>query len=181
MDPMGSRATFTAMSLRRPCCRSCSAARSAIARPDRVLRVRHSCPPTSTDGENRDRYEWQNPCFRIRRHHRSRRLFSFIPGPAASEANQVLNIAGGPYDIENFRAKTTVVFQNMVPTSQYRAVGHPMGIVICDSLLDKAAVAAGIDRMEIRRRNLISDDAYPAARRPVSRCMTYLIRHVSRS
>ena len=89
--------------------------------------------------------------------------YSAYPRTSCVEANQVLNIAGGPYNIENFRAKTTVVFQNMVPTSQYRAVGHPMGIVICDSLLDKAAVAAGLDRMEIRRRNLISDDAYPAA------------------
>ena len=89
--------------------------------------------------------------------------YSAYPRTSCVEANQVLNIAGGPYNIENFRARTTVVFQNMVPTSQYRAVGHPMGIVICDSLLDKAAVAAGIDRMEIRRRNLISDEAYPAA------------------
>tara|TARA_Y100001970_G_C14258995_1_gene877935 strand:- start:9351 stop:11654 length:2304 start_codon:yes stop_codon:yes gene_type:complete len=89
--------------------------------------------------------------------------YSAYPRTSCVEANQVLNIAGGPYNIENFRAKTTVVFQNMVPTSQYRAVGHPMGIVICDSLLDKAAAAVGMDRMEIRRRNLISDDAYPAA------------------
>ena len=89
--------------------------------------------------------------------------YSAYPRTSCVEANQVLNIAGGPYAIENFRAKTTVVFQNKVPTSQYRAVGHPMGIVICDSLLEKAAVAAGIGRMDIRRRNLVPDDAYPAA------------------
>ena len=89
--------------------------------------------------------------------------YSAYPRTSCVEANQVLNIAGGPYVIDNFRAKTTVVFQNKVPTSQYRAVGHPMGIVICDSLLEKAAVAAGIDRLEIRRRNLVSDDAYPVS------------------
>lgn len=89
--------------------------------------------------------------------------YSAYPRTSCVEANQVLNIAGGPYVIDNFRAKTTVVFQNKTPTSQYRAVGHPMGIVICDSLLEKAAVAAGIDRMEIRRRNLVSDDAYPVS------------------
>jgi carbon-monoxide dehydrogenase large subunit len=89
--------------------------------------------------------------------------YSAYPRTSCVEANQVLNIAGGPYVIENFHAKTTVVFQNMVPTSQYRAVGHPMGIVICDSLLDKAANAVGIDRMEIRRRNMVSDDAYPVS------------------
>jgi aerobic carbon-monoxide dehydrogenase large subunit len=89
--------------------------------------------------------------------------YSAYPRTSCVEANQVLNIAGGPYVIDNFRAKTTVVFQNKVPTSQYRAVGHPMGIVICDSLLEKAAVAAGIDRLEIRRRNLVADDAYPVS------------------
>ena len=105
---------------------------------------------------------WQNPAFEFD-DITAAGAYSAYPRTSCVEANQVLNIAGGPYNIENFRAKTTVVFQNMVPTSQYRAVGHPMGIVICDSLLDKAAVVAGIDRMEIRRRNLISDDAYPAS------------------
>ena len=73
--------------------------------------------------------------------------FSAYPRTSIVEGNQVLNIAGGPYRVGGFRGKTTVVFQNMVPISQYRAVGHPMGIVACDSLLEKAAVAAGIDRV----------------------------------
>ena len=88
--------------------------------------------------------------------------FSAYPRTSIVEGNQVLNIAGGPYRVGGFRGRTTVVFQNMVPISQYRAVGHPMGIVACDSLLEKAAVEIGIDRLEIRRRNFIPDDAYPA-------------------
>ena len=88
--------------------------------------------------------------------------FSAYPRTSIVEGNQVLNIAGGPYRVGGFRGKTTVVFQNMVPISQYRAVGHPMGIVACDSLLEKAAVKMGIDRLEIRRRNFIPDDSYPA-------------------
>ena len=88
--------------------------------------------------------------------------FSAYPRTSIVEGNQVLNIAGGPYRVGGFRGKTTVVFQNMVPISQYRAVGHPMGIVACDSLLEKAAIEMGIDRLEIRRRNFIPDDSYPA-------------------
>lgn len=87
--------------------------------------------------------------------------YSAFPRTSIVEGNQVINIAGGPYRIPHFRGKTTVVFQNMVPISQYRAVGHPMGIVACDSLLEKAADAIGIDRLEIRRRNFVSDDSYP--------------------
>lgn len=88
--------------------------------------------------------------------------FSAYPRTSIVEGNQVLNIAGGPYRVGGFRGKTTVVFQNKTPISQYRAVGHPMGIVACDSLLEKAANEMNIDRLEIRRRNFIADDAYPA-------------------
>ena len=88
--------------------------------------------------------------------------YSVYPRTSIVEGNQVLNITGGPYRIKNFRGSTTVVFQNLVPISQYRAVGHPMGIVACDSLLEKAANAAGIDRLDIRRRNFVADNAYPA-------------------
>jgi len=87
--------------------------------------------------------------------------YSAYPRTSIVEGNQVLNIAGGPYHVGGFRGKTTVVFQNMVPVSQYRAVGHPMGIVACDSLLEKAAGTLGIDRLEIRRRNFVPDDGYP--------------------
>ena len=87
--------------------------------------------------------------------------YSAFPRTSIVEGNQVINITGGPYRIPHFRGKTTVVFQNMVPISQYRAVGHPMGIVACDSLLEKAADAIGVDRLEIRRRNFVSDDSYP--------------------
>ena len=87
--------------------------------------------------------------------------YSAFPRTSIVEGNQVINITGGPYRIPHFRGKTVVVFQNMVPISQYRAVGHPMGIVACDSLLEKAAEVVGIDRLEIRRRNFVSDDSYP--------------------
>ena len=88
--------------------------------------------------------------------------YSAYPRTSIVEGNQVLNITGGPYRIKNFRGSTTVVFQNLVPISQYRAVGHPMGIVACDSLLEKAANAASIGRLDIRRRNFVADSAYPA-------------------
>ncbi len=87
--------------------------------------------------------------------------YSAYPRTSIVEGNQVLNIAGGPYKIGGFKGRTTVVFQNKVPVSQYRAVGHPVGIVACDSLLEKAAENLGIDRLEIRRRNFVPDDGYP--------------------
>lgn len=88
--------------------------------------------------------------------------YSVYPRTSAIEGNQVVNLCGGPYDFKNYRARTSVVFQNKTPTSQYRAVGHPVAVTVTEGLVDMAAAELGIDPVEIRRRNLFADDAYPA-------------------
>ena len=87
--------------------------------------------------------------------------YSVYPRTSAIEGNQVVNLCGGPYDFSNYRARTTVVFQNKTPTCQYRAVGHPIAVAITEGLVDMAAAAIGMDPVEIRRRNMYADDAYP--------------------
>ena len=88
--------------------------------------------------------------------------YSQYPRTSVFEANQILNITGGPYRHKHYRARATVVYLNKVPTSQYRAVGHPIGNSVGEHLVDLAAAALGIDPIEIRRRNVMPDDAYPA-------------------
>lgn len=88
--------------------------------------------------------------------------YSMYPRTSAIECNQVLNLTGAPYNIENYRARGRVVFQNKNLMCQYRAVGHPIAMAVADGLLDEAAAAIGIDPVEMRRRNLIADDAYPS-------------------
>ena len=87
--------------------------------------------------------------------------YSVYPRTSAIEGNQVVNLCGGPYDFANYRAQTTVVFQNKTPTCQYRAVGHPIAVAITEGLVDMAAAGIGMDPVEFRRRNLYRDDAYP--------------------
>jgi len=87
--------------------------------------------------------------------------YSVYPRTSAMEGNQVVNLCGGPYDFANYRCTTTVVLQNKAPTCQYRAVGHPIATAVTEGLMDLAAEALGMDPIEIRRRNLIRDDAYP--------------------
>lgn len=87
--------------------------------------------------------------------------FSMYPRTSAIEANQVLNLTGAPYVMENYRANAKVVFQNKNLMCQYRAVGHPIAMAVADGLLEDAAHEIGMDVVEIRRRNLIPDDAYP--------------------
>lgn len=87
--------------------------------------------------------------------------YSVYPRTSAIEGNQVVNLCGGPYDFANYRAKTTVVFQNKTPTCQYRAVGHPIAVAVTEGLVDMAAAELGMDPIEIRRRNMYADDIYP--------------------
>ncbi len=89
--------------------------------------------------------------------------YSMYPRTSAIEANQVVNLVGGPYVTPNYRARARVVFQNKNVTCQYRAVGHPIACSVTEGLVDLAARRIGMDPVEIRRRNLIRDDAYPCA------------------
>ncbi len=89
--------------------------------------------------------------------------YSAYPRTSAVEANQVVNLFGSPYACPNVRARSRVVFQNKAVMSQYRAVGHPIATAVTEGLVDLAASRLGLDPVEIRRRNLIADDAYPCA------------------
>jgi len=89
--------------------------------------------------------------------------YSMYPRTSAIEANQVVNLVGGPYVTRNYRARARVVFQNKNVMCQYRAVGHPIACSVTEGLVDLAAAKIGMDPVEIRRRNLIADDAYPCA------------------
>ncbi|RTL48988.1 MAG: xanthine dehydrogenase family protein molybdopterin-binding subunit [Bradyrhizobiaceae bacterium] len=89
--------------------------------------------------------------------------FSSFPRTSVVEGNQVVRLIGAPYRFKNYRAELTVVFQNKVQTSQYRAVGHPIACAVTERLVDMAAARAGLDPFDIRSKNLIPDDAYPCA------------------
>ncbi|MGZ3410499.1 MAG: xanthine dehydrogenase family protein molybdopterin-binding subunit [Xanthobacteraceae bacterium] len=88
--------------------------------------------------------------------------YSVYPRTSGIEANQVVNLVGGPYTCMNYRARARVVFQNKNVMCQYRAVGHPIATQVTESLVELAAAKIGMDPLEFRRRNLIPDDAYPA-------------------
>ena len=87
--------------------------------------------------------------------------YSMYPRTSAIEANQVVNLVGGPYATKNYRARARVVFQNKNVMCQYRAVGHPIACSVTEGLVDLAAAKIGMDPVELRRRNLIPDDGYP--------------------
>jgi len=87
--------------------------------------------------------------------------YSVYPRTSGIEGNQVVNLTGGPYKHQHYRAKMNVVFTNKNVTCQYRAVGHPIAVALTEAIVDLAAAKLGMDPAEFRRRNLIPDDAYP--------------------
>jgi len=87
--------------------------------------------------------------------------YSAYPRTSVTEANMVINMTGAQYPIANYRASARVVFQNKNLMAQYRAVGYPIAAAVSERMVDKAAAAAGLDPVELRRRNLAPDNAYP--------------------
>ena len=67
----------------------------------------------------------------------------------------------GAYDIPNYYSDLKVVFTNKTIVTPVRGAGRPQGIYVAERLIDLVARELGIDRLEIRKRNLIPPDAFP--------------------
>ncbi len=65
------------------------------------------------------------------------------------------------YDVQAIDLSTNAVFTNTAPTSVYRGAGRPEAIYFIERMIDHAAKVTGIDRVELRRRNLIKPSAMP--------------------
>jgi carbon-monoxide dehydrogenase large subunit len=87
--------------------------------------------------------------------------YSVYPRTSGIEGNQVVNLTGGPYKHQKYKARMHVVFTNKNVTCQYRAVGHPIAVALTEGIVDLAAQKLGMDPADFRRANLIPDDAYP--------------------
>jgi len=70
-------------------------------------------------------------------------------------------LLAGLYRTPAIHVEVTGVFSNSVPTDAYRGAGRPEACYVLERLADKAARELGLDRAEIRRRNLIPKEAMP--------------------
>jgi aerobic carbon-monoxide dehydrogenase large subunit len=80
----------------------------------------------------------------------------------------------GPYRVPAYRGRVRVVLTNKTPCGTYRAPGRFEGTAAREHLLDVAADQIGLDRFELRRRNLLTRDEIPH-RRPIATLGTDLI------
>jgi len=67
----------------------------------------------------------------------------------------------GPYRVPSYRVRFRDVYTNATPTSPYRGAGRPHACFVMERTLDAIAAELGLDRVEVRRRNLIQTDEFP--------------------
>ncbi len=67
----------------------------------------------------------------------------------------------GPYAIRSVDARAEGAFTNTAPNEPYRGSGRPEATYMIERAMDVLAGRLGIDPAEIRRRNLIPEDAFP--------------------
>src|SRR5262250_1284658 len=67
----------------------------------------------------------------------------------------------GPYVVPAYRIEATVVLTNRVPTTVVRGAGRPQAVFAMERLMDRVARELGLDRGEVRRRNMIGPEQMP--------------------
>lgn len=65
----------------------------------------------------------------------------------------------GPYKFAEYSVRSRAILSNKCPIAPYRGVSRPVQTFAMERLMDVAATELGIDRLEVRRRNLVS--SYP--------------------
>src|SRR5690606_27496449 len=75
-------------------------------------------------------------------------------GPMPATVNTVKNVAS-VYRTPLIEVSSKLTYTNTTPVSAYRGAGRPEGNYYMERLIDNAARAMGIDRIELRRRNLV--------------------------
>jgi aerobic carbon-monoxide dehydrogenase large subunit len=80
----------------------------------------------------------------------------------------------GPYRVPAYRGRVRVVLTNKTPCGTYRAPGRFEGTAAREHLLDVAADQLSLNRIELRRRNLLTADELPH-QRPITTLRTDLI------
>jgi carbon-monoxide dehydrogenase large subunit len=85
-------------------------------------------------------------------------LSSFAPAIPTYLSATLLS---GPYVIPAIYSEVQGIFTHTVPVDAVRGAGRPETAYLLERLVDKAARETGIDRISIRRKNLIQPDQFP--------------------
>jgi carbon-monoxide dehydrogenase large subunit len=86
--------------------------------------------------------------------------YSCYPFTAAIEPLMASAEMPGVYRVPAYRVRGRAVTTNKAPTAPYRGVSRPQYVMVVERLFERAARELGIDSVEMRRRNVITDFPY---------------------
>ena len=89
--------------------------------------------------------------------------YSCFPTTSGVEPLMAMAEMPGPYDVQQYQCLARGVITNTCTMAAYRGVSRPVITFTLERLMDKAALAFGIDPVDIRRRNLIDKFPYKSA------------------
>src|SRR6185312_11663599 len=80
---------------------------------------------------------------------------------AFGSLNKGVEIMSSIYHVPTVHFRARAALTNTLPTRPYRSSGRPEVMFVMERLIDLAAKQTGIDRIELRRRNLVPVSAMP--------------------
>ena len=88
-------------------------------------------------------------------------LGAWLPFSAVVPARNAARILPGPYRVARIDVHARADASSAAPVTIYRGAGRPEAALLMERLVERAARAAAIDPVELRRRNLVPADAMP--------------------
>jgi carbon-monoxide dehydrogenase large subunit len=80
---------------------------------------------------------------------------------AFGSLNKGVEIMSSIYHVPTVHFRARAALTNTLPTRPYRSSGRPEVMFVMERLIDLAARQTGLDRIELRRRNLVPESAMP--------------------
>ncbi|MDB5863456.1 MAG: carbon-monoxide dehydrogenase [Betaproteobacteria bacterium] len=88
---------------------------------------------------------------------------AYLRTTGVTPSRNVAQVSSGPYRIPNVRVDVSLILTNKTPVGTYRGPGRFETDFFRERLFDMAAADLGIDRVEFRRRNLVTQSEIPYA------------------
>lgn len=86
---------------------------------------------------------------------------AYVRANGVTPSRNMAQVSTGPYRIPHVRFEVAMMLTNKTPVGTYRAPGRFETDFFRERLFDMAAADLGIDRVEFRRRNLVSPEEMP--------------------
>src|SRR5258707_5140923 len=92
---------------------------------------------------------------------------AYVRPNGTTPVRNVAQFLAGPYRVPHLRLQAHAMVSNKPPTGPFRGPGRFEGAFFCERLLDLAARDLGLDRLDIRRRNLLTAPEMPYRLAPI--------------